>query len=58
MSYTTKEICNKLIGKTIKEVISLDGFGFDVLFTDGTEFNFSASDGGYSGYELVEKEGE
>lgn len=55
MSYTT-EICNKLIGKTIKEIISLDGFGFDVLFTDGTEFNYSASDGGYSGYDLIEKE--
>lgn len=55
---TTKEICNKLTGKTIKEIISLDGFGFDVLFTDGTEFNFSASDGGYSGYELIEKEEE
>lgn len=55
---TTKEICNKLIGKTIQEIVSLDGFGFDVLFTDGTEFNFNASDGGYSGYELIEKEGE
>ena len=52
---TTIEICNKLIGKTIKEVISLDGFGFDIIFTDDTEFNFNASDGGYSNYELIEK---
>lgn len=55
---TTKEIREKLIGKTIKEVISLDGFGLEVVFTDGTEFNYSASDGGYSGYDLIEKEGE
>jgi len=55
---TTAEICKKLMGKTIKEVVYLDGFGFDVIFTDGSEFNYSASDGGYSGYELIEKEGE
>lgn len=55
---TTKEICKKLIGKTIKKVVSLDGFGFEIVFTDGTEFNFSASDGGYSNYDLIEKEGE
>lgn len=53
---TTAEIYKKLIGKTIKEIISLDGFGFDVIFTDETEFYFSASDGGYSGYDLIEKE--
>jgi len=55
---TTAEICKRLIGKTIKEVISLDGFGFDVIFTDGSKFIFSASDGGYSGYDLIEKERE
>ena len=56
MSYE-KEICDKMAGKTIKE-ISVDGFGIDIVFTDGTEFNYSASDGGYSGYELIEKKGE
>lgn len=55
---TTKEICNKLIGKMIKEIVSLDGFGFEVIFTDGAEFNYSASDGGYSSYDLIEKKGE
>lgn len=53
---TTAEICKKLIGKTIKEVVCLDGFGFDIIFTDESEFNYSASDGGYSGYDLIEKE--
>ncbi len=57
MSYT-EEICNKLIGKTIEKIVSLDGFGFEVLFTDGAEFNFSASDGDFSGYELIEKKKE
>lgn len=51
---TTIEICNKLIGKTIKDV-SLDGFGIDIVFSDGTQFNFNASDGGYSNYELIEE---
>ena len=55
---TTAEIREKLIGKTIKEVVSLDGFGFEIIFTDDSEFNYSASDGGYSGYDLIEKKGE
>jgi hypothetical protein len=56
LSYTA-QIRNKLIGKTIKEVY-LDGFGIVLAFTDGTEFTFDASDGGYSQYEFIEKEGE
>lgn len=56
MTYTEK-IVNKMIGKTIKNV-DLDGFGMTIDFTDGTQFNFDASDGGYSEYEILEKEGE
>ena len=54
---TTVEISKRLIGKTIKKV-SLDGFGIDIIFSDGTVFEFNASDGGYSTYNLIEKKGE
>ena len=36
-----------LIGKTIKE-IDINGYGVEILFTDGTEFAYDASDAGYS----------
>jgi len=36
-----------LIGKTI-ERISVDGFDVEIVFTDGTVFEYSSSDGGYS----------
>ena len=40
-----------LIGKTI-EKIDVDGFGVEIRFTDGTEFVYNASDGGYSGWDI------
>ena len=42
-----------LTGKTIKEA-EVDGFGIRMVFTDGAVFEYSASDGGYSQYELTE----
>lgn len=36
-----------LTGKTIKK-IDIDGYGVKIRFTDGTEFVYNASDGGYS----------
>ncbi|MBP3901164.1 MAG: hypothetical protein J6D53_06895 [Blautia sp.] len=42
-----------LIGKTIKEA-EVDGFGIRIVFTNGAVFEYSASDGGYSQYELTE----
>ena len=44
---------NGLTGKTIKEA-EVDGFGIRIVFTDGAVFEYSASDGGYSQYELTE----
>ena len=40
-----------LIGKTIEE-IDIDGYGIEIRFTDGTEFVYNASDGGYSGWDI------
>ena len=42
-----------LTGKTIKEA-EVDGFGIRMVFTDGAVFEYDASDGGYSQYELTE----
>ena len=42
-----------LIGKTVKEVF-VDGFGVNIIFTDGTELVYSASDGGYSSWDILE----
>lgn len=42
-----------LTGKTIKEA-EVDGFGIRMVFTDGAVFDYDASDGGYSQYELTE----
>ena len=44
---------NGLTGKTVKEA-EVDGFGIRMVFTDGAVFEYSASDGGYSQYELTE----
>jgi hypothetical protein len=38
-----------LISKTI-EKIDIDGYGIEIRFTDGTEFVYNASDGGYSSW--------
>jgi len=40
-----------LIGKTI-EKIDIDGYGVEIRFTDGTVFEYSASDGGYSYWDI------
>lgn len=45
-----------LIGKTI-EKIDVDGYGIEISFTDGTEFVYDASDGGYSCWD-ISKDGE
>ena len=41
-----------LIGKTIKS-IDVDGFGMEIVFTDGTKFVYSATDGGYSNWDIL-----
>ena len=45
------------VGKTIQE-ISVDGYGVELIFTDGTSFIYSASDGGYSSWDILPPEGE
>lgn len=46
-----------LIGKTVKEA-SIDGFGVCIIFTDGTELVYSASDGGYSSWDVLDSKEE
>ena len=41
-----------LIGKTVKEV-DINGFEVYIIFTDGTIFDYEASDGGYSSWDIV-----
>lgn len=43
----------KLIGKTISK-IEIDGYGVYIKFTDDTELEYSASDGGYSSWGIIE----
>lgn len=40
-----------LIGETIKS-IDVDGFGIEIVFESGKTFTYSASDGGYSSWEI------
>lgn len=47
-------IGKKLVGKTIKAV-ELDGFGIELRFTDGSGFEYEASDWGYSTYKFYKK---
>ena len=42
-----------LIGKTVKDAF-IDGFGVNIIFTDGTELVYSASDGGYSSWDILD----
>ena len=42
----------ELIGKTILAA-EVDGFGIALVFDDGSVFNYSASDGGYSTYDFT-----
>ena len=46
---------NDLVGKTIKS-IEVDGFGVCIHTTDGIVLDYSASDGGYSSWDIT-KEG-
>ena len=41
-----------LIGKTIKSV-EIYGYGIEMRFTDGTIFEYCASDGGYSNWDIA-----
>ena len=41
-----------LIGKII-ESIEVDGYGIEMRFTDGTVFEYCASDGGYSNWDIA-----
>lgn len=43
----------ELIGKTILAA-EVDGFGIALVFDDGSVFNYSASDGGYSTYDFTD----
>lgn len=42
-----------LIGKKIKDV-KVNGFEVIILTEDGVALNYKASDGGYSGYEILQ----
>ena len=44
-----------LIGKTI-EKIEVDGYGIEMRLTDGTMFVYSASDGGYSNWDITKND--
>ena len=46
------EIEKALIGKTINSAI-VNGYEVVLCFDDDTIFNYDASDGGYSSYELT-----
>lgn len=41
-----------LIGKTVIEV-NIDGYEVHIKFSDGTEFDYYASDAGYSSWEII-----
>ena len=46
-----------IVGKTIK-FAKIDGYGIELRFTDGSGFEYEASDGGYSTYGFYKKGGE
>lgn len=45
-----------LIGKTIKNA-RITGFDVEIEFTDGSTFEYDASDGGYSTWDLTDTDG-
>ena len=47
------DVEERMLGKTVKEA-EVDGFGIRMVFTDGAVFDYDASDGGCSQYELTE----
>lgn len=57
MSEHQKKTIKFLIGKTIKEV-EINGFCFNITFSDNSKINYCASDGGYSSWGVKEVEGE
>lgn len=44
-----------LVGKTIAR-IEVDGFDVDIVFTDGTLFEYESSDGGYSCWNIYKND--
>lgn len=44
-----------LIGKTIAR-IDVDRFDVDIVFTDGTVFEYESSDGGYSCWDIYKND--
>ena len=48
-------IVKELQGKKVRSV-GVDGFGVAIIFTDGTVFEYNASDGGCSTWEITEAE--
>ncbi len=47
------DVEKKMIGKTIAKA-EIDGHGIHITFADGSVFDYDASDGGYSQYELTD----
>lgn len=47
----------KIVGKTVS-IAWIDGGTVYIEFTDGTVLDYGASDGGYSCWDLVDKNGE
>lgn len=56
MTYS-EEIQEQLKGKTIKSA-EVNGDWITLTFTDETQFNYEASDGGYSTFSFSELKGE
>lgn len=56
MTYSGK-VQGQLIGKTISSA-EIDGFGLNLKFTDGSELDYDATDGGYSTFEITESKGD
>lgn len=50
------EIIEKEITSKTIQTASIDGFGVYLTFTDGTELEFDASDGGYSSFTIKNNE--
>ena len=51
MYLDARELDQELVGKTIAK-IDVDGFEVLIVFTDGTKFTYSASDGGCSRWDI------
>ena len=47
LSESERETNAAILGKTVMSA-DVNGFGVRIKFTDGTVFDYSASDGGYS----------